>query len=172
MSKKGLLMVFTGDGKGKTTASLGIALRALLHGMKVLMIQFIKGSWKSAETKLPGIFPGFEIVTLGKGFVLPDNMEESKEVAREAWERAKAEILKGEKDLYILDELNYAVGMGFISQEEVVEFLEKRPERSHIIITGRGRFSQIEKIADLVTEMRKIKHPFDKGVKAIKGIDF
>ncbi len=171
-AEEGLVIVFTGDGKGKTSASLGVCLRALIRGMRVFMVQFIKGSWKSAEVELSKIFPNFRIVPAGLGFVGPSNVESSKEAARKAWEMTKEEIQKGEYDLYVLDELNYAVGMGFISQDEVVGLLRERPQGKHIVITGRGRFEAIEEAADLVTEMKKIKHPFDRGIKAVEGIDF
>ncbi len=171
--EKGLIIIFTGDGKGKTTASLGVAFRALGHGMKVLMIQFIKGTWRYGELKIMEKVENFKIIPAGKGFVGPDNIEESKKAAREAWEFAKREIEKADYDLYILDEINYAMGFGFINPSEVKEFLvSKKPKHVHIILTGRGRFKEVEEVADLITEMKKIKHPFDRGIKAIKGIDF
>ncbi len=170
---KGLVVVITGDGKGKTTSALGTALRALGHGMKVLMIQFIKGTWRYGELKMAEKLNGFKILRTGVGFVKENNLEESKRAARKAWELAKEEIKKAGYDMYILDEINYSMGFGFIDPEEVREFLEsEKPPHVHVILTGRGRFREVEEIADLVSEVRKIKHPFDRGISAVKGIDF
>ncbi len=170
---KGLIVIVTGDGKGKTTSALGTALRALGHGMRVLMIQFIKGTWRYGELKLAEKLEGFQIIRTGTGFVKENNMEESRRAARKAWEMAKEEIRKAEYDIYILDEINYSMGFGFIEPKEVKEFLEReKPPHVHVILTGRGRFREVEEIADLISEVRKIKHPFDKGISAVKGIDF
>ena len=173
---KGLLIVYTGNGKGKTTAAIGSAMRAVGQGLSVLMLQFIKGSWKYGELEsVKRMQPDFEIQALGKGFVrsnskLDDN--EVKENISRSWERAKNAIFSDRYDMIILDEINYVIGYGLLPVEEVLTILGKRPERLHIIMTGRDVHERVIEKADLVTEMREIKHPYSKGVKAQKGIEF
>lgn len=172
MNPKGLVLVNTGNGKGKTTAALGVALRAVGHGMKVSMIQFIKGKWKTGESEAAKTL-GFEFIRLGKGFTWESkNIEEDKRMMREAWQVSREKILSGEYDLVILDEINYVLGYGYLPVEEVVECLNARPDHVSVILTGRNAREEIVEIADAVTEMREIKHPFKKGTPAQKGIDF
>jgi cob(I)alamin adenosyltransferase len=171
--KKGLIIVHTGNGKGKTTAALGIALRACGYGMKVSMLQFFKGKWKYGELRSAPKLETFEIRPMGQGFTWESkDIEVDKRMVREAWQEASAEILSGKYDLVILDEINYALSYGFLPVEDVVDFLKKKPEMLHVILTGRNAKPEVIKIADMVTEMREIKHPFRKGIVAQKGIEF
>jgi cob(I)alamin adenosyltransferase len=171
--KKGLIIVNTGDGKGKTTAALGVALRACGYGMKVIMLQFFKGKWKYGELRSAPKLGTFEIRPMGHGFTWESkDIEVDKRMVGEAWQAACAEMLSGKYDLVILDEINYALSYGFLPVEEVVEFLKNKPPMLHVILTGRKAKSEIIEIADMVTEMRDIKHPFQQGIAAQKGIEF
>ncbi len=173
--KKGLIIVHTGNGKGKTTAALGLAFRALGNGFKVCMIQFIKGTWKYGELKAAEKFENFEIIPMGKGFVNLGAKEPDPrdiEAAEEAFNKAKEVILSDKYDMVILDEINYAILYKLISVEKVVELLMQKPEKLHVVLTGRNAHEKIIEIADLVTEMREIKHPYQKGIKAQRGIEF
>lgn len=172
--KKGLLMVHTGDGKGKTTAALGLALRAIGHGMKVCVIQFLKGSWKYGELEAAKCFgDALEIHVMGKGFTWEsENIEDDKRLAREAWEFAKTVIASGRYALVILDELTYLITYKFLEEREILDVLTHRPADLHVVVTGRGASQGLIEAADLVTEMTMIKHPFNAGLKAQKGIEF
>jgi len=171
--KKGLIIVNTGNGKGKTTAALGIALRACGYGMKVTMLQFFKGKWKYGELRSAPKLETFEICPLGQGFTWESkDIEVDKRLVREAWQVASAEILSGKYDLVILDEINYAISYGFLPVEDVVEFLKNKPPLLHVILTGRNAKPEVIEIADMVTEMTEIKHPFNEGIVAQKGIEF
>jgi len=171
--KKGLIIVYTGNGKCKTTAALGVALRASGYGMKVIMLQFFKGKWKYGELRGAPKLETFEIRPMGHGFTWESkDIEVDKRMVREAWQAARTEILSGKYDLVILDEINYALSYGFIPVEDVVDFLKKKPEMLHVILTGRNAKPEVIEIADMVTEMREIKHPFRKGIVAQKGIEF
>ena len=171
--KKGLIIVNTGNGKGKTTAALGVALRACGYRMKVIMLQFFKGKWKYGELRSAPNLETFEIRPLGQGFTWESkDIEVDKRMVREAWQVASAEILSGKYDLVILDEINYALHYGFLPVEDVVDFLKKKPEMLHVILTGRNAKPEVIEIADMVTEMREIKHPFNEGISAQKGIEF
>ena len=171
--KKGLIIVNTGNGKGKTTAALGVALRACGYGMKVCMLQFFKGKWKYGELRGAPKLGTLEIRPLGQGFTWESkDIEVDKRMVRAAWKEACDEILAGKYDLVILDEINYALSYNFLRVEDVVDFLRKKPEMLHVILTGRDAKPEIIEIADLVTEMRDIKHPFNHGIAAQKGIEF
>lgn len=171
--KKGLIIVNTGNGKGKTTAALGVALRACGYGMKVCMLQFFKGKWKYGELRSAPKLGTFEIRPLGQGFTWESkDIEVDKRMVREAWQLASEEILSGKYDLVILDEINYALSYGFLPVDDVVNFLKKKPEMLHVILTGRDAKPEIVEIADMVTEMQAIKHPFEAGIVAQKGIEF
>ena len=173
--KKGLIIVHTGNGKGKTTAALGLAFRALGNGLKVCMLQFIKGTWKYGELKAAEKFENFEIIPMGKGFVnLGAEKPDPKDVeaAKEAFDKAKEVILSKNYDMVILDEINYAILYKLIDVNDVLEVLKKKPENLHVVLTGRNAHEKIIEIADLVTEMREIKHPYQKGIKAQRGIEF
>jgi cob(I)alamin adenosyltransferase len=172
---KGLLMVFTGNGKGKTSAALGVALRAAGQGFRTLMIQFIKGSWHYGELDSAPLLGAFEIRPMGRGFVKvgaekPD--PEDVRLAAEAWNAALEAMQSDKYDMVILDELNYTIHYGMLPASTVLEGLAGRPERLHVIVTGRNAHPQIVEAADLVTEMKEIKHPFHQGILAQRGIDY
>ena len=174
MPRKGLIIVHTGNGKGKTTAALGTAFRALGYGWRVLMVQFIKGNWHYGELDAAKRFEGlFEIRPMGEGFTWDTkNPERDRQKAHEAWEFGKSEALSGKWDLVIFDEINYVITYDYLEVEKVVDFLKNKPRELHVILTGRDAHEKIIEAADLVTEMREIKHPFKKGIKAQKGIEF
>ena len=177
MEENGLVIVYTGKGKGKTTAALGIALRATGYKKKICMIQFIKGSWHYGEMdSSKKLEPEFEMVTVGKGFVgiIDDKspIEDHKKIAKEAIKISNEKILSKNYDIVILDEINYAVNLGLISVENVLNLIKSKPPKVDLILTGNYAKKEVIKIADLVTEMREIKHPFQRGIKAKKGIDF
>lgn len=174
---KGLIMVFTGDGKGKTSAALGTALRACGHGMRVCMIQFIKKNRETGEVKAAQRFlPDFEILTMGRGFVGRGGNRASREehikAAREALKVAREKMGSGRYQLLILDEVNNAIHLGLIGVEELLDFIKEKPNDLHLILTGRSAHPAIMDRADLVTEMKDIKHPFRRGIPAQEGIDF
>ena len=172
-TKKGLIIVHTGDGKGKTTAALGVALRACGYGMRVIMLQFFKGKWKYGELRSAPKLGTFEIQPMGKGFTWESkDVEVDKAMVQDAWRAAQEKILSGNYDVVVLDEINYALSYGFLPVEDIVEFLQKKPAMLHVILTGRDAKPEILEIADLVTEMRQIKHPFEQGISAQKGIEF
>lgn len=175
--KQGLIIVNTGNGKGKTTAALGMGMRAWGQGLKVLVVQFIKGNWKYGELQAAEkMAPNFVIRQMGEGFVrrCKDEaaMEDHRMAAKEALEVAKKEITSNNWDLIILDEINYAVKFGLISVESVIELLDIKPSWLHLVLTGRDANALVIDRADLVTEMKEIKHPHKKGIKAQKGIEF
>ena len=175
--KRGFVIVYTGEGKGKTTAALGMALRAVGRGWKVLMVQFMKGTWHYAELdSAQRLAPDFEIVPMGKGFyrILDDHYTEEahREAAAAALKFAREKMESGEYDLLILDEINNAVSTGLLPLQAVLQFIEAKPPDFNIVLTGRGAPPEFVERADLVTEMREVKHPYQKGVFAQKGIDF
>ncbi len=173
-----MLYIFTGNGKGKTTAALGAALRAVGEGKRVLMVQFIKGPWKSGEdTAQDFLAPHFKLVKMGKGFVgiLGDSLprEEHERAARDALAYAKKEMDGGAWDIVILDEVNNAMRLNLIAQEKVLAFVREAADKiEHLILTGRDAPQELMDRADLVTEMRDIKHPYEQGIKAKRGIEY
>jgi cob(I)alamin adenosyltransferase len=170
---RGRIIVNTGDGKGKTTAAFGTALRASGHGQKVAIVQFIKGSWNYGEVTALESCPNIELRRIGSGFTwLADDPTVPRSLAREGWEVARTLAASDRYDLLVLDELNYAVAEGYIAVEEIVEFLEGKPERLSVIITGRNAAPELIEAADTVTEMRSMKHAFDTGAPAKKGIEY
>ena len=175
MAKKGLILLYTGNGKGKTTAALGQVLRAAGHGFKVAIIQFIKNLENTGEIKAAkAIFADhLEIYPMGSGFTWDaKDAEELRQAAEKGWTLAKEKIKGGEYCMVILDELTYALNYGLLDQDEVITFLEQKPETLHVIITGRDASDKLIDLADLVTEMKEIKHPYQNGVKATKGIEY
>jgi cob(I)alamin adenosyltransferase len=172
--KKGLLIVFTGNGKGKTTAALGMALRAAGHGMKVLVLQFIKGAWSYGELEALKRFEEITIEPLGSGFTWrKESLEEDAQLAEAGWKRAVAAIKESSYEMIILDELNYVLSYGLLPLELVLEAVTERPEHLHLVITGRGAPEELVGAADLVTEMHLVKHPYhEQGMKAQQGIEF
>ncbi|HWG21394.1 MAG TPA: cob(I)yrinic acid a,c-diamide adenosyltransferase [Terracidiphilus sp.] len=175
-SRRGLLLIHTGPGKGKTTAALGTALRAVGNGMRVLVLQFLKGSWHYGELDAVQSFgSSFVVRQMGRGFVKVGGAETDPEdirLVQEAWAEARAAIQSGEWDLVILDEINYAIGYGMLDPGVVAETLRKRPEMVHVILTGRNAHPLLVEIADTVTEMREVKHAYQKGVLAQRGIEY
>ena len=177
MSKNGLTIVYTGKGKGKTTAALGIALRATGYKKKICMIQFIKGSWHYGEMESSKrLEPEFEMVAIGKGFVgiIDDKSpkEDHQEIAKEAIRISNEKIQSGKYDIVILDEINYAVNLNLISLDDVLDLIKSKHENVDLVLTGNYAKEEVIEAADLVTEMKEIKHPFQKGIKAKEGIDF
>jgi cob(I)alamin adenosyltransferase len=174
--RKGLIMVNTGPGKGKTTAAMGTALRAVGNGMRVLMLQFIKGSWHYGELDAVKAFGDRWVMKqMGRGFVKVGGAETDPEDVRlvqEAWAEAEKAILSGEWDLVVLDEINYAISYGMLDANKVVETLKRKPEMVHVILTGRNAHPAIVELADTVTEMRQVKHAYEKGVMAQRGIEY
>ena len=175
--EKGLTIVYTGKGKGKTTAALGMVLRAVGYDHKICMIQFIKGSWHYGEMdSSKKLEPNFELVAIGKGFVgiLDDksSKEDHKKIAEEALKISKEKIQSDKYDIVILDEINYAINLELINVEDVLDIIKNKPDNVNLVLTGNHAKQEIIDIADLVTEMREIKHPFQSGIKAKKGIDF
>jgi cob(I)alamin adenosyltransferase len=174
--RKGLIIVNTGPGKGKTTAAMGTALRAVGQGMKVLMLQFLKGSWHYGELDAVKAFGDrFVMKQMGRGFVKVGGAETDPEDIRmveEAWAEAEKEIQSGNWDLVVLDEINYAISYGMLDPNKVAEALKKRPEMVHVILTGRSAHPTITDLADTVTEMRQVKHAYEKGVQAQRGIEY
>ena len=172
--KKGLIAIFTGNGKGKTTSSLGLAFRALGHGHKVCVVQFIKGSWKYGELEAAKQFDDLlDFHVMGRGFTWKsDNLEKDKEVAREAWDFARQIIKENKYSLVILDELTYLPHYQMIEEDEIVTVLKNKPEDLHIVITGRYASDTLIAQADLVTEMVEVKHPYKEGIPAQKGFEY
>ena len=172
--ERGLLIVHTGKGKGKSTAAFGMVFRAIGHGMKVGIVQFVKGAWGTGERDVLEKFP--ELVTIkamGEGFTW-DTQDRQRDLAaaRAAWEMAKAMIADPSYRMVLLDELNIVLRYDYLPLEEVLEVLKSKPRDLHVIVTGRNAKDELIEIADLVTEMTEIKHPFRAGVKAQKGIEF
>jgi cob(I)alamin adenosyltransferase len=174
--RKGLIIVNTGAGKGKTTAAMGTALRAVGSGMKVLMLQFLKGSWHYGELDAVQAFGDkFVMRQMGRGFVKVGGAETDPEDVKrveQAWSEAEQAIMSGQWDLVILDEINYAISYGMLDSEKVVAALKRKPEMVHVILTGRNAHASIIEIADTVTEMKQVKHAYEKGVMAQRGIEY
>jgi cob(I)alamin adenosyltransferase len=168
-----LILVNTGDGKGKSTAAFGTAIRAVARGWKVAVVQFLKsGEWSVGEEKI-GRELGIEWRALGDGFTWDSaDMEESEAIAAEAWRTARELIESGEYGLVVLDEVTYPVNWGWVDIDEVLEVLSSRPESVSVILTGRDAPAALVEIADTVTEMKKVKHAFDAGIMARRGIDY
>jgi cob(I)alamin adenosyltransferase len=171
--RRGLLIINTGDGKGKSSSAFGVMLRAVARGWKVIVIQFIKSDkWQTGERKMAEQL-GVDWITGGDGFTWEsDDMDATVEAAKEAWDKAMQVLADGEYDLVILDEATYPVSFEWIPVDEVVQALTDRSERTNVIVTGRDADEALIEIADTVTEMKKIKHVFDEGVSARKGLDF
>ena len=172
--EKGLTIVHTGKGKGKSTAAFGLVFRALGNGMRVGVVQFVKGKWETGER---GVLDRFAdqvtMATMGEGFTW-ETQDRSRDIAaaRAAWEKAKAMILDDEHDLVLCDELNIVLRYDYLPVAEVMDVLAAKPEMKHVVITGRNAKDELIDFADLVTEMTMVKHPFRSGVKAQKGIEF
>ncbi len=171
--RKSLVVVNTGNGKGKTTAALGVLFRAWGRGLNVVMLQFIKSTTSNYGENRAAKKIDMEIISLGGGFTwLSKDIEKDKALARDLWEQCKAKIASGDYDVVALDEFTYPLAYGWLPTSEVIDFLKTRPARTHVIITGRDAPQELIDYADLVTEMREIKHPFQQGIKAQPGIEF
>jgi cob(I)alamin adenosyltransferase len=169
----GLTVVYTGDGKGKTTAALGIAFRALGRDLPVAVVQFIKGKWKTGERAFAERHPQLEFHVMGRGFTWEsDDLSRDRRAAVAAWQTARGLLLAGRHAIVILDELTYVINYGFVGLAEVLDALAARPAHVHAVITGRNAPAELAAAADLVTEMRAVKHPFARGVRAQPGLDF
>ncbi|MFP2504848.1 cob(I)yrinic acid a,c-diamide adenosyltransferase [Enterobacteriaceae bacterium RIT711] len=170
--ERGILMVFTGNGKGKTTAAFGTATRAVGHGKKVGVIQFIKGQWPNGERNL--LEPlGVEFQVMATGFTWDtQNRETDTAACLEVWEHAKRMLADESLDMVLLDEITYMVAYDYLALEEVLEALTQRPTNQTVIVTGRGCHRDILEVADTVSELRPVKHAFDAGIKAQIGIDY
>jgi 5,6-dimethylbenzimidazole synthase len=169
----GLLLVYTGTGKGKTTAAMGLVARALGRGMPVAVVQFIKGKWKTGERLFAETLPNLTFLVMGCGFTWEsDDLSRDKQAAALAWHKAKGLILDAQHFAVVLDEISYAILYGFIDLQDVLETINRRPAGVHVVVTGRNVPQEIIDAADLVTEMRSVKHPFEKGIKAQAGIDY
>lgn len=170
--RRGLIIVNTGDGKGKTTASLGLLFRALGRDFKAIMLQFIKSQKHIYGEHIMARRLGIEICPLGDGFTWESkNIEHDKKLAAECWEQCRKVIESGQYDMVILDELTYPLKYGWLSPEEVIEVLKRRNPKMHVVITGRDAPREIIEMADLVSEIKSIKHPIKNGVRAQLGIE-
>ena len=177
MGEKGLVIVYTGGGKGKTSAALGLVLRAVGYNHKVCMVQFVKGSWHYGELdSVKRLAPEFEMVTAGKGFVgiLDDKSprEEHVKAANDTLAISREKIMSGKFDIVILDEINYAIQLELLKLDDVIDMIKSKPAELDLVLTGDHATKEVIDLADLVTEMKEIKHPFKSGIKAKKGIDF
>ncbi|TGL69613.1 cob(I)yrinic acid a,c-diamide adenosyltransferase [Leptospira kmetyi] len=170
---RGLVIVNTGNGKGKTTAALGIVFRALGRGMKCGVVQFLKGKWETGERKFAKTIPELDFHVMGLGFTWDsDDLDKDKQAAKEAWARSANMILAGHHNIIILDEITYAFHYGWLAPEEVLQTLKQRPAHVHVVITGRNCPELILDYADLVSVIEVKKHPYQSGIPAQKGIDF
>lgn len=174
--ERGYIIVLTGNGKGKTTSAMGMAMRALGHGTKVIMLQFLKGTWRYGELETAKrLAPDFSIHPLGTGFVHvdPENpAPEDMETARKAWEVCKEALFSEKYGMIIFDEINNAIAYGLLPVDEVLDALAKRPKNLHVVLTGRDAHPRLVEMADLVTEVTEVKHPYRKGAAARKGIEY
>jgi precorrin-4/cobalt-precorrin-4 C11-methyltransferase len=172
-ASKGLLLVYTGHGKGKTTAALGLVFRALGRGLRVAVVQFIKGKWKTGERLFAETIPGLTFLVMGQGFTWEsDDLSRDRTAALSAWQKSRELIEAGEHSIVILDEITYAIQYSFIALDDVLAALRGRPPHVSVVVTGRNAPEELAALADVVTEMKPVKHPFTKGIKAQKGIDF
>ena len=172
--EKGLLIVHTGTGKGKTTAAFGLAMRAIGNDMRIGVVQFVKGKWETGERRALAAFPDQVVIrTMGEGFTW-ETQDRARDIkaARNAWETAKEMIADRAYNMVILDELNIVLRYDYLPLEEVLDALKHKPSATHVVITGRNARPELIELADLVTEMKLLKHPFRSGVKAQPGIEF
>ena len=171
--KPGLVMILTGDGKGKTTSALGAALRASGQGLKVLIVQFIKGGRNYGELTALAEVTGVEIRPMGLGLIRKqDDLAPHREKARQAWDLAREEAACGKWDMLILDEVFAALSRGFVGREELADLIGQKPRALHLILTGRGCPDELLAKADMVTRMEPVKHHLKGGIKARRGIEY
>jgi cob(I)alamin adenosyltransferase len=172
--EQGLVQVYTGNGKGKTSAALGLALRAIGRGLKVYLIQFIKGDFDYGEGHMIDQLAGLELKAFGRGKFITETPPEKEDVklAFQALEFARKIVTSGDYDIVILDEVNVALNLKLINVKSIVDLVKHKPKHVELVLTGRSAPSEITKLADLVTEMKEIKHPFTKGAPPRKGIEY
>ena len=171
--RQGLVVLYTGQGKGKTTAALGMVFRALGRKMRVAVVQFIKGKWMTGERMFADAQEGLVFEVTGRGFTWDsDDLSRDALACREGWERAARLIASGDYDIVVLDELTYALNYGFVATSDVLAALRGRPAAVHVVITGRNAAPELIEAADLVTEMRSLKHPYERGIPAQQGVDY
>lgn len=170
----GLVQVFTGDGKGKTTAAMGTVLRAAAYGLRICVVFFMKGKIPSGEHTSLSLLPNVTVLKpVWRGFVKQASLKpEDKELARQTFEQAREAVMSGDYDIVVLDEINIAVSFDLVDVVAVLKLIEDKPKNVELILTGRRAKPELLERADLVTEMRKVKHPYDKGTKARKGLDY
>ena len=173
-NRQGTVLVHTGEGKGKSSSGFGMVFRSAGWGMKVLVVQFIKGKWKTGEKKAAEQFDNIDWHVMGDGFTwVTKNPEQDIATARHTWEFAKERIKSEEYDLVMLDEINYASGYGWITGEEIAEFItNEKPAYLHLVMTGRNAQPEVIEVADTVTEMTMVKHAYKNGIKAQQGVEF
>lgn len=171
---KGLVEIFTGNGKGKTSAALGVALRALGHGLKVCIIYFMKGGYPCSEQKILSRLPNISLTRFGQAYLIdPTNIkEDDREQAHKALEAAHDAITSGKYDVVILDEVNIAAAWNLVAVDDVARLIKEKPPNVELILTGRYADNKLIDLADVVTEMREIKHPYNRGILAREGIDY
>jgi cob(I)alamin adenosyltransferase len=173
MLGQGRVIVHTGDGKGKTTAAFGAVVRASGHGLMTAVVQFIKGSWDYGEAKALPALGNVELTRVGSGFTwLAEDPDEPRALAQEAWRVSRCLALSDKYDLLVLDELSCAITEGYISVQDVLDLLREKPDRLSVIVTGRNAPQELIDFADTVTDMRCVKHAFDQGVPARRGIEY
>lgn len=172
--ERGLVQVYTGNGKGKTSAAFGLAMRAAGRGLKVCIIQFIKGGFDYGELYVIDKLPNLTLKAFGRGKFITTNppQEEDFKLAKQAFQFARQVIKNGEHDIVILDEINVALNLKLLDLEEVIELIKNKPHNVELVLTGRNAPDQLIETADLVTEMKEVKHPFSKGFPARKGIEY
>jgi cob(I)alamin adenosyltransferase len=171
--RKALVILYTGNGKGKTTAALGMLLRAWGRGMKVCMLSFIKTETSNYGEERAAKKLGIELIPMGGGFTwLSKDLDKDRALAQKCWDLCKQKIASNEYDIVVLDEITYPITYGWLDVDEVIETLRSRPVDLHVVLTGRDAHEKLIEFADLVTEMREVKHPFNAGVKAQPGVDF
>lgn len=172
--RQGVVLVHTGEGKGKSSSAFGMVFRAAGWGMNVCVIQFIKGQWQTGEQKAAARFDNIEWHALGDGFTWDTkNPEQDIKTSREIWEFSKQKILSGKFDLVVLDEINYCCGYQWIGGQEIADFIrQEKPSWVHLVLTGRNAAPEVIAVAHTVTEMNKIKHAYQQGIKAEQGVEF
>jgi cob(I)alamin adenosyltransferase len=176
--RQGLTLIFTGNGKGKTTAAVGLTVRAAGNRMRVFFLQFIKGQWKTGEREVLRGLPGVDLEVTGRGFTIERlrnpkvSMDDHVAAAAHGWQVARQIVQEGEYDLVVLDELLGAIKAGLVPLEEVIDMVRTKPAELHLVLTGRNAPSELVEVADLVSEIQPIKHPLQRGIKAQRGIEF
>jgi cob(I)alamin adenosyltransferase len=176
--RRGLTIVYTGNGKGKTTAAVGLAVRAAGNRMRVFFVQFVKGQWKSGEREILRSLPGVDLAVTGRGFTIERlrdpriPIEEHQDAAAAGWAFAQWLVRANEHDLIVLDEIFAAINAGLVPLDELLALVRDKPSELHLVLTGRGAPPELVGLADLVSEVMPVKHPFQKGIKAQRGIEF